>query len=199
MYGELTGQICQTSAIALRVMKSAVFPAMLLSVAGCLVTAPARSFEGQWHLGAGAAMMSFKGDSNYSMPALALHAAYGISDMFDARLELGEGIPLSSGSSNRSLGYAESIIAYKLDIIEWIPWAGVGLGGFFASGGLQGLGREPVQPAASLWLGLDYAYSRQWGVGAFVAMHSFVADSARSSLRYAATNFGIRFERRFGW
>jgi hypothetical protein len=177
-------------------MKSLVIPAI---VAGCLVTVPALCFEGQWHLGAGAGMLSYKGDSNYSMPALTLHAAYGISDTFDARLELGEAIPLSSGNSNRTLGYAEGLFVYKLDIIEWIPWAGLGLGAFAATGNLQGIARDPVQPAASLWLGLDYAFTRQWGVGAFVAMHSFVADSTRSNLRYAATNFGIHFEHRFGW
>ncbi len=172
---------------------------MALGIAACLVAPRAGAFEGQWHLGAGLGMMSYRGDSNYSMLELTLHGAYGISDSFDARLELGESVPLSSGDSNRSLGYAEGILAYKLDVIEWIPWAGLGVGAFAASGGLQGMRREPVQPAASLWFGLDYAFAREWGIGAFVSVHSWIADSTRSSLRYAATNFGLRVERRFGW
>lgn len=182
-------------------MKAAVQLTLAFGFGGFLISAPACAFEGQWHLGAGIGMISFNGNSNYSMPALALHGAYGISDTFDARLELGESVPLSSGDSGRSLGYAEGILAYKLDIIEWIPWAGLGLGAFAATGGLQGevARRDPVQPAASLWLGLDYAFSREWGVGAFVAMHSWVADSTRSTIRLAATNFGLRVERRFGW
>lgn len=180
-------------------MKIGLTWAITLGVSGWLFAPGAQAFQGQWHLGAGAGMMSYSGDSHYLMPELTLHGAYGISDTFDVRLELGESVPLASGGSDRSLGYAEGILAYKLDIIEWIPWAGLGLGAFAASGGLQGAGRDPLQPAASLWLGLDYAFTRQWGVGAFLAMHSWVTDSTRSTPRYAATNFGIHFERRFGW
>jgi hypothetical protein len=180
-------------------MKSAVPLTLAFGIAGCLVTPRVQAFQGQWHLGAGIGMMSYRGDSTVSMPSLALHGAYGLNDMFDARLELGESVPLSSGDSSRSLGYAEGILAYKLDVIEWIPWAGLGVGAFAASGGLQGASREPVQPAASVWFGLDYAFAREWGFGAFLALHSWVADSTRSTPRYAATNFGIRFERRFGW
>ncbi len=178
-------------------MKSAAL--LAIGVGTCLHAIPAQAFEGQWHLGAGLGMMSYSGDANYSMPELTLHGAYGVSDTFDARLELGESVPVSSGKSGRSLGYAEGVFAYKLDIIEWIPWAGLGVGAFASSGGLQGAGRDSVEPAASLWLGLDYAFSRQWGAGAFVAMHSWFVDSTRSGLHYAATNFGLRVERRFGW
>jgi hypothetical protein len=181
------------------VMKTAFPWATAVGLSTCLLAHRAHAFEGQWHLGAGAGMMAFSGDSHYVMPELTLHGAYGISDTFDARLELGESIPLSSGSHARSLGYAEAALVYKLDVVEWIPWAGIGAGVFGATGGLQGAGRNPMQPAASLWLGLDYAFNREWGLGGAVSVHSFIADSARSSLRYAATSIGVHVERRFGW
>lgn len=180
-------------------MRSAALLAIGVSGVALLRSSSALAFEDQWHLGGGLGMMSYSGDSHYSMPQLELHGAYGLSDTFDARLELGESVPLNSGSSNRSLGYAEGVFAFKLDVIEWIPWAGLGLGAFAATGDLQGRGRNALAPAASLWLGLDYAFSREWGAGVFVGMHSWFLDSTRSGLRYAATNFGLRFERRFGW
>ena len=180
-------------------MRTASILAIGSCIGACFVGSPSQAFEGQWHLGAGLGAMDYRGDTNYLMPELTLHGAYGVSDTFDARMELGAALPVSSGSSGRSLEYAEGVFAYKLDVIEWIPWAGLGVGAFAASGGLQGANRDAVQPAASLWFGLDYAFSRQWGVGGFVSMHSWFADSARSGVRYAATNFGLRIERRFGW
>ena len=173
--------------------------AIVVSLVVLLGAGSAGAFEGQWHLGGGLGMMSYRGDRHYSMPQLELHGAYGLSNVFDARLELGESIPLTSGSSSRSLGYAEGVFAFKLDVIEWIPWAGLGVGAFAATGGLERHGASALTPAASLWFGLDYAFNREWGVGAFVAMHSWFLDSTRSGVGYAATNFGLRVERRFGW
>lgn len=180
-------------------MRGAAILAIGIPVAALLSPHVARAFEGQWHLGGGIGLMSYGGDTHFNMPELTLHGAYGLSNVFDVRLELGESVPLTSGSSNRSLGYAEAVMAYKLDVIEWIPWAGLGAGAFVATGDLQGRVRDALQPAASLWFGLDYAFNREWGAGAFIGMHSWFADSTRSSLHYAATNFGLRVERRFGW
>jgi hypothetical protein len=159
----------------------------------------AHAFENQWHLGAGASGLTYSGDSSYIMPALSLHGAYGLSDVFDVRLETALGMPLSSAKSGSALGFAELVLAYKVDIIEWIPWVGLGAGGFGVTKGLQGPERNALQPSGSLWVGMDYAFSRQWGVGAVFAAHSWVMDSSRSNLRLAATQFGLRIERRFGW
>lgn len=180
-------------------MRGEAILAIGVSVAALLLPRVAHAFEGQWHLGGGLGLMTYGGDTRLTMPELAVHGAYGLSNVFDLRLELGESFPLSSGSSSRSLGYAEGLFAYKLDVIEWIPWAALGVGAFAATGDLQGSRRDSLQPAASLWLGLDYAFNREWGLGAFVSMHSWFADSTRSGLRYAAANFGLRIERRFGW
>jgi hypothetical protein len=180
-------------------MKSVSLLALGFCVGVCLLSRPALGFEGQWHLGAGLGAMSYRGDGNTLMPELTLHGAYGLSDTFDARLELGDAFPLTSLERGRGLGHAEGVLAYKLDVIEWIPWAGLGVGVFAATGDLQGANRHAVQPAASVWLGLDYAFNRQWGAGGFFAMHSWFADSTRSGIRLAATEFGLRVERRFGW
>lgn len=159
----------------------------------------AHAFENQWHLGAGGGGLSYSGDSNYLVPALSLHGAYGVSDVFDVRMETALGESFSSTKSNGTLGLAELVLAYKIDIIEWIPWVGLGVGVFGATSALRGVGRDALQPASSLWVGMDYAFSRQWGLGGVFAVHSWPTDSSRADLRLAAIQFGLRVERRFGW
>ena len=193
----IAGQMRNSSAIPRDVTKRVLI--LVVTALSELCPIDALAFEHQWHLGAGASAMSYANHSSYFVPALSLYGAYDVSDMFDARLEMGAGLPTASPKSGGSLEYAEGVFAYKIDIIEWIPWVGLGAGVFGATGGFQGAGRNPVQPAASLWLGMDYAFSRQWGVGAAYALHSWVADSERSSLRLAAQQFTLRIERRFGW
>ena len=169
-------------------------------VAGCCLSArTALAFENQWHLGAGLGTVAYVNNKQYQVPTLSLHGAYGVSDVFDARLEAGAGLPVAPAKSGSSLEYAEAIMAYKVDIIEWIPWVGLGAGVFGATGGFQGYQRHAVQPAAGLWLGMDYAFAREWGVGAAVAVHSWFLDSGRHGLRLAANQFVLRVERRFGW
>lgn len=158
----------------------------------------AHAFENQWHLGAGANGLSYSGDKGYLMPALSLHGAYGLSDVFDLRLETALGMSVSP-DTHGTLGLAELVFAYKIDIIEWIPWVALGAGVFGATGGVQGAQRDALQPAGSLWLGMDYAFSREWGIGGVFAAHSWIGDTSRSNLRLASTQFGLRVERRFGW
>jgi hypothetical protein len=172
---------------------------VLTTVAGWFCATPAAAFENQWHLGTGASAVLFAGDASYLVPSLNLHGAYGVSDVFDLRLQMATGMPLSPPQSGCSLTFAEAVVAYKLDIIEWIPWVGLGPGVFGATGKLEGRERHALQPSVGLWLGLDYAFSREWGVGGTLSLHSWVADSTRSSLRHAASQFGISIERRFGW
>jgi hypothetical protein len=193
----LLGQTRKSGAMGPRVRKYG--PILLAVSLSTLGATHAQAFENQWHLGAGVNGLSFSGDKNYFVPTLNLYGAYGLSDMFDLRLETGAGVPLSSAKSGSSLEYGELVFAYKLDVIEWIPWAGLGAGVFAATGDFQGVRREAIQPAASLWFGIDYAFSREWGVGGLFALHSWVTDSTRSNVRMAATQFGLHVERRFGW
>lgn len=179
------------------VMKGIVM--LVASASVGLFATKALAFDHQWQVGLGASAMTFANTRNYWVPALSVHGTYGLSDVFDARLEMAMGAPLGSAPSGSTLEYAEGVLAYKLDVIEWVPWAGIGAGLFGATSGFQGNGRDALQPAASLWVGLDYAFSRQWGAGAIVAIHAWPFDSERNGTRVAAAEFGLRLERRFGW
>lgn len=144
----------------------------LFGLAAWLYPEQARAFEGQWHVGAGLGVLS--PTSTYEMGgALALHGAYGISDVFDARLTLSSSLvePKESAgdgtndSSKVTLSLATLGLAYKLDVIEWVPYFGVRAGGYlFGSSplGVYSKGGGAIGGMA----GFDYSFSRSFAVGA---------------------------------
>ena len=81
------------------------------------------AFEREWHLGAGAGVSH--GNALKVSPALAAYAAYGLSDVFDARLELTARGYHTGDNQNPNALSAMAGIAYKLDVLRWVPWAAV--------------------------------------------------------------------------
>lgn len=129
----------------------------------------AHAFEGQWHVGGGAGAAGMTGAGFAAGPALGLHAAYGLSDVFDARFE-------ASFSRHRYQNDDAADVlmtaclgaAYKLDVIEWIPYGGLAVGYHRFLTELSpeiGTGPETRGIDLSLIVGLDYAASRSFGVG----------------------------------
>jgi hypothetical protein len=164
----------------------------------------ARAIERQWRLGGGLGFATLPRTDYGLGPALGLHGAYGLSDMFDAHAELetslhwmspGEGLD-DERLALSSLGLG---VSYKLDIIEWVPYFGL-LGGYthtwdnvLAAEGDPPFGRDEL--TLSAMLGVDYALRRDLGLGLALRYHLF------------ASNFGdpqylsvlVRAEHRFGW
>src|ERR1041384_3403225 len=83
----------------------------------------ARAFEREWHLGGGVGFAAAKGLT--LGPAVSAYAAYGLTDTFDARLEItGRGYEFRDDSAPHALS-AMAGVAYKLDVLRWVPWAAV--------------------------------------------------------------------------
>lgn len=161
--------------------------ASILAVGLVCLASPARAFEKQWHLGGG---LGVAAPGSYDAgPALGVHGAYGLSDVFDLRLEL------QASHHERSVlplwfYGARAGLAYKLDVIEWIPYAGISAGGFVITRG----GGPLLRPSVGALAGLDYAVSRHFGVGAFGAGDYIFLDSGTTALSVL-----VRAEYRFGW
>jgi hypothetical protein len=140
----------------LRLLRRSAFVAAFSLPALVAVETEASAFERQWHLGGGIGGVVA---SDYSLgPAVNAYAAYGISDVFDLRLEA-----VASHNDPSLLYGAKLALAYKIDVIEWIPYAG-------ASAGFLGVtspqGRfEAASPTLGGLVGLDYAFSRDFGLG----------------------------------
>lgn len=153
----------------------------------------ARAFERQWHLGAGAGVTN--GSGLALSPAVSAYAAYGISDVFDVRAELtARGYELGRDRDPHALSAAAGL-AYKLDVLRWVPWAGVYLGyvGFLEEPRAE-LPFSRHDAAIGLGLGLDYGFSRELGLGVTLRY-----DDALT--RTGSSNFDglLRAEYRWGW
>lgn len=156
-----------------------------------------QAFERQWHLGAGLGLGGFGrvagssvpfSDDGLKLPMVGAHAAYGLSDMFDARLELTWGLHSLDGSPDvvdpeleqTHVVSAATGLSYKLDVIEWIPYLGL-LAGYYGYFGGPALASDGLKPGgggdlgASLILGLDHALSRDVAVGVQLRYHRLLA------------------------
>jgi hypothetical protein len=164
-----------------------------LSLALSVWSGSARAFEREWHLGAGAGVSG--GEGLDLSPALGAYAAYGLSDTFDARLELtARGYHL--GHTENPNGLSAMVgLAYKLDVLRWVPWVGayVGYLGFFEAPRLD-LPFKQHDAALGVGVGLDYGWSRQLGLGVTLRL-----DQALTRMETSSFDALLRAEYRWGW
>jgi hypothetical protein len=164
-----------------------------LSLGLCCAPRSARAFEREWHLGAAAGVANGAGLT--VSPALGVYAAYGLSDVFDARLEMtARGYHLGSATNPNALS-AMVGLAYKLDVLRWVPWAGVYAGYLgFLDAPRADLSFKRNDVALGLGLGLDYGISRHLGVGITLRFDDALTHSEASTFDAL-----IRAEYRWGW
>jgi hypothetical protein len=114
-------------------------------------------FERQWHVGIDAGYARLFGQGASSGFGGGAHLAYGLSDMFNALLEVDATDHPSAGSVVWS---GAAGLAYTFDVARAVPYAGV-LGGVYAV-------RGDVDKTAAMVqfvLGLDYELERNWAIG----------------------------------
>jgi hypothetical protein len=161
---------------------------------GLLGAAPAaHAFEREWHLGAAAGVSN--GQGLKLSPALGVYAAYGLSDVFDLRLELlARGYHVGSEQNPNALSGMLGL-TYKLDVLRWVPWAGVYAGYLaFLDAPRADLTFKQRDVALGMGGGLDYGISRQLGVGVTVRLDEALTRSSSSTFDAL-----LRAEYRWGW
>lgn len=131
-------------------------------VIGLSLTGNASAFERQWHLGGGAGVVTPSGP--YALaPALGAYASYGVSDVFDVKLQL----TLSRAAAEPDLASfrygAHAALAYKIDVIQWIPYFGIRAGAVAVSDPVAPF--EKLSPSVGGIAGVDYAMTRSLGFG----------------------------------
>jgi hypothetical protein len=139
---------------------SALLPGALLAALLCWAPpSPTHAYEDQLTVGldTGYALAMMNGASHGI--AVGLNASVGLGDLFSLRGRVGYGHhPHGAGLHAGSAG-AEVI--YLLDVLEWVPYFGLGADGFvFASGGDHrfDLGLHAV-------VGIEWLASRDWLIG----------------------------------
>jgi len=134
------------------------FPGPLVAgVLSVLVSGEAAAFGNQWHAGAKAGFAT-QSDKDIG-PAVGIHGAYGLSDMFDAEIEvLGSRNGGVAGTSQ--LFSATAGVAYKIDVLRWIPYVGL-LGGYYDYMQAPGPhGESGGEFGMALQVGLDFLVTR---------------------------------------
>jgi len=146
--------------------------AVVFALGAFSATTRASAFERQWHLGGGLGVTAYP--STYSLgPAVGLNGAYGISDVFDVKVEL-LGSLHRYDLTPRSTEHIEPFsiaagLSYKLDVLQWIPYGALLVGYSHIGGSLApGESAHADDAVAALVVGLDYAVSRDFGLGVSV-------------------------------
>ena len=173
------------------------------AVSALLATAaPARAVERQWHAGIGLGAAAFTG-ARASAPLVELFGAYGLNDMFDARLELSgstHDFTKDGEAEDRTQIYsALTGLRYNLDVIEWVPHFGVAFGYYRFSAGPLPDERFRNELGFEAEVGIDYLFSREVGAGVKLAYHGFLLDPPSSLGNTPMLVALLAVERRWGW
>ena len=177
------------------VRTSRLFFLLAIPATLCSYASAAQAFERQWHAGidAGLAGVTWN-DEVYSGYGGGLHLAYGLTDSYNVLLEVGKTWHSMPGELP-SLGVSHWAggMAYTLDVISWVPYMGLLVGGYRFDG--ADLGQADHRLGFQGALGLDYRPSRSWAVGLQLRYHTFSDDPLST---HYMTSFG-RFELLWGW
>jgi len=171
---------------------------VLAAAAVFLSTPMASAFERQWHVGGGFGFAAFADGDTSTGPAIGIHGAYGLSDVFDLKVDLLGSRHTLENDQLRLLSTTAGI-AYKMDVIRWVPYFGAQVGYYRLDGNQRPEGLPVNELGMSFDLGLDYAVRRNFGLGLQLRYHGFLADPL-SSLGDAPLFTGLlRAEYRWGW
>jgi len=170
----------------------------LLGAAVVASAGSAKAFERQWHVGGGLGAATFASGDPSLGPALGVFGAYGLSDMFDARLELTASRHERASGTSVDLYSASAGVAYKIDVIEWIPYVGLLLG-YYRQAGEDPTSGDRGALGISTALGIDYALSRSVGLGLQLRYHGGLNDVPTSLTDGSYYTGLLRAEYRWGW
>lgn len=200
--------------------------ALLVALAALGATTTASAYERQWRAGGGLGYVGFKrGDFTGSSLGAELDLTYGLSDMFNLLAEVsvsplyltgpGPSIPAAKAGDPPTQGddvtlpdkYALTTatvgVAYTLDVLRWVPYAGllVGYGRFSQADG-QGTfaaiaGKKGAESRFDtvLAVGLDYQITREWGTGLALRLHAMPGKDETQ----AAFQGWLRLAYSWGW
>jgi hypothetical protein len=124
-----------------------------------------------------------------NLPALDLGVSLGISDWLVLRGALGYGLMLDKNKDTRHVGRARVELAYLIDIVQWVPFVGLGTGLWL----VQAPDGVSARADGHLVLGIDYLATRAWTVGLDVRI-GFLFDGSQV---VNATEGQLRLSRMF--
>jgi hypothetical protein len=165
---------------------------------------PAGAVEREHHLGVDAGLsLLVLNDKTDVGGALGGHWAYGLSDVFNLMAEatwslvaLGEKVQDVHTPRTRPTNVANvgAGVGFVFDVLQWVPYAGLLVGGYGLFGGTLDKPRFPLGGTAAL--GLDYRFRREWAAGVAFRQHLLLTDM---STYPSFTHVFARVEYTWGW
>jgi hypothetical protein len=165
---------------------------------------PAGAVEREHHVGAdlGGTMLMVNNKSSPDVGGgVGAHWTYGLSDAFNLMVEATWSLvaieTLDSKSTPRNrptwVGNADVGVAYVFDVLTWVPYAGLLVGGYALDGGtIRG---TVFLGGLSIAAGLDYRLSRSFAIGVALRQHMVTDPNTYPSLSQAFA----RAEYTWGW
>lgn len=178
-----------------------------LAAAAAVLTfaSSATAIEREYHLGVdlgGSALIIADKTSPDIGPAIGAHWAYGLSDAFNLMVEGAWSIaslgdkpgPKIPTDRPASIANADVGVGYVFDVLQWVPYVGLLVGGEALSGGT--LTSAKFFPNGVIALGLDYRLSPHLAVGAALRQQFTAVES---STYPSFTQAFARLEYTWGW
>ncbi len=174
----------------------------VLGVTLVLAVRPAAAVEREHQVGVDVGGMVESNESPDVGASLGGHYAYGLTDQFNLIGEAGwtfvaQGTTAPSVTPHHrpsGIWNADVGVSYVLDVLQWVPYAGVMIGADGLSGG--SVPRETLLPDAVIAVGIDYRFTRTLALGVALREHMFL--TALPSYP-SFTQVLIRAEYTFGW
>lgn len=189
---------------AIRRMKAAL---AVTTLAAIVAMAPdASAIERQHHVGLDPTLALLKIDDKSTLSTgvgLGVHYTYGLTDQFNLMVDGNVAFvagnqqpdePSTPHTRPSQVDYLTAGVGYVLDIVQWVPYFGLAVGGYRLAGGT--LDNAEVLPGAAVALGLDYQLSRSWAVGVGFRQHLLFT---KLSTYPSYTTAFLRFEYVWGW
>lgn len=159
---------------------------LLAALAATLASAPreARAVERQHHIGVDPNITILDVDDKSTLDVgvgVNAHYTYGITDQFLFMGELGGAIvaldqkqdtPKTPHTRPSEVDHVALGAGYVLDVLQFVPYGGVLLGGYRLAGGT--LDSALFLPGVELTLGLDYLLARHIAIGFAYQQHMLV-------------------------
>jgi len=163
---------------------------------------PAGAVERENHVGAelGCAILVVQDKSTPEVGAgIGAHYTRGLSDEFNLMVEGAWSLVALDETRNAKtpathpawVANADVGVGYVLDVLRWVPYVGLLVGGYGLAGGT--VGRAKLLPGVEVALGLDYRFGRALTTGVALRQH-LLSDTYPSFTQAFA-----RVEYSWGW
>jgi|HubBroStandDraft_6_1064221.scaffolds.fasta_scaffold462828_2 hypothetical protein len=181
------------------------FAAAAVVLASSASASAAWAVEREQHLGVdvggGLLVIGNKSTSDLGASAMA-HYTYGLNDAFNLMVEGGYSLvalgqtadsPRTPQTYPAWIANADVGIGYVFDVLTWVPYAGILVGGYGLSGGtIPGM---KLLPGVEIALGLDYRVGPSVAIGVAARQHLLSETDTYPSF----TQLFARIEYVWGW